>query len=84
MSQSLLGVEGLSFHCTKNVRVKSCTLTKTIRNKRTKQNKKLKRLDKRLSLLPCTLMCVNLGNLTTFMQCCRNRILDKRVIKTGW
>ena len=58
MSWSLLGDEGLSFHCTKNVRVKSCTLTKTIRNKRTKQNKKLKRLDKRLSLLPCTLMCV--------------------------
>ena len=31
MSWSLLGVEGLSFHCTKNVRIKSRTLAKTIK-----------------------------------------------------
>ena len=38
MSWSLLGVEGLSFHCTKNVRIKSSTLAKTI--KKNEQNKK--------------------------------------------
>ena len=31
MSWSRLGDEGLSFHCTKNVRIKSCTLAKTIK-----------------------------------------------------
>ena len=31
MSWSLLGVEGLSFHSTINVRIKSCTLAKTIK-----------------------------------------------------
>ena len=58
MSWSLLGVEGLSFHCTKNVRIKSCTLAKTIKTNEQNIIKKLKRLDKRLPLLPCTLMCV--------------------------